>query len=619
MKKFFNHSLLAMLVAMTLVLTACGTKEEKKDSAQASSSSQGVSSEEQTSSKESKTAKEGSVDVVVIGAGGAGMSAALTAKESGASVVILEKEAMAGGNTTRATGGMNAAESKFQAAAGIKDSKELFAQETIKGGHDKNDKALVKYLADHSAEAIDWLDKLGMPLSNVTFSGGFSVARIHRPKDGSAVGNFLVEHFVEKLKEREIPLFLNTRATELLRDEKGNVVGVKAVGPEGEMTLHAKSVILATGGFGANLEMVSKLKPELKGFVTTNTKGAEGDGLTMAEKLGAATVDLDQIQIHPTVEQSTSDLITEALRGEGAILVNLEGKRFINEMETRDVVSQAELKQKESSVYILFDQKVRDNNKAVEKYIKKGYTLEGESLETLAKEMKVDPETLVTTLKTYNQAVATGKDSEFGRSTGLKPIDQAKFYAIRVAPGIHHTMGGLKINTETLVLDKEGKAIPGLFAAGEVTGGVHGANRIGGNAVCDIVVFGREAGTKAGEYALAHGGSGKTDLKAPQSQAGEAKPDEGVAAQFKDGNYQETAQGNNGPVTVEMTVEAGYITKITAVKQQETPAMFKGVEEKLIPEIIRKQSAAVDTVSGATNSSKAVLEAVSKMMDKAKK
>ena len=194
-------------------------------------------------------------------------------------------------------------------------------------------------------------------------------------------------------------------------------------------------------------------------------------------------------------------MITESVRGNGAILVNQKGERFINEMETRDVVSAAELEQEGQYAYIIFDQKLRDGLKAIEKYVSNGLTVESDTIEGLAEEIDVDPAVLTETMETWNKAVADQKDEAFGRDTGMdNDLTTAPYYAVKIAPGIHHTMGGIKIDVHAQVIDKDGNAIPGLFAAGEVTGGVHGANRIGGNAVADIVVFGRVASASALEY-----------------------------------------------------------------------------------------------------------------------
>ena len=439
-------------------------------------------------------------DIVIIGAGGAGMAAAIMAQQAGQQFVILEKMPYVGGNTTKATGGMNAAETHYQKEQGIEDSVALFAADTMKGGHDINDPALVETLASKSAEAIDWLDTIGAELPKISFSGGASTNRIHAPADGSAVGNFLVDKFSAKLKELGVDIMLNTKATQLIMQD-GKVAGVKAEGADANYTINCKAVILATGGFGANLDMIASFRPDLQGTVTTNAPGATGDGIVMGQEVGAALVDIEQIQLHPTVEQTTSMLITESVRGDGAILVNQGGKRFTNELLTRDAVSAAELEQEGCYAYIIFDQHLRDNLKAIEKYVTNGLTKQADTIEGLAEQLNIDPATLAQTLADWNEAVKNKNDTAFGRTTGMEnDLSTAPYYAIQVAPGIHHTMGGVKINTAAEVISTEGEVIPGLFAAGEVTGGVHGGNRLGGNAVADIVIFGRIAAQSAIDY-----------------------------------------------------------------------------------------------------------------------
>ena len=448
-----------------------------------------------------KGEKEIETDVVVIGAGGAGMAAAIMLHQAGANFVILEKMPYAGGNTTKATGGMNAAETHYQKEQGIEDSTALFAADTMKGGHALNDPALVAVMANQSSEAIDWLDSIGAALPKISFSGGASVNRIHAPADGSGVGSYLVDQFTAKLAELGVDILFNTKATELLVDEEGKICGVKAEGADTDYTFRCRAVILASGGFGANEDMYTQYRPDLKGTVTTNAPGATGDGIVMAQALGADLVDIEQIQLHPTVEQSTSMLITESVRGDGAILVNQKGERFVNELLTRDAVSAAELEQDGQYAYIIFDQNLRDHLKAIEKYVSTKITVQADTIEGLAELLEIDPATLAGTLNTWNGYVKDQRDPDFGRTTGMNAdLTTAPYYAIKIAPGIHHTMGGVKIDTTARVINTEGKPIPGLFAAGEVTGGVHGGNRLGGNAVADIVIFGRIAAQSALEY-----------------------------------------------------------------------------------------------------------------------
>lgn len=447
-----------------------------------------------------KTPETLECDIVIVGAGGAGMTAAINATQQGKNVILLEKMPYVGGNTTKATGGMNAAETHYQKEQDIPDTVEQFVADTMEGGHQLNNIDLVTKMASESAAAIDWLDSIGAPLPNLGFSGGATYSRIHAPEDGSGVGAYLVTRFLNVMNDLNINVMYNTKATEIIKDGD-KVVGVKAVDAEKEYTINAGAVILTSGGFGSNEEMLVGFRPDLKGTVSTNAPGVTGDGIEMATAIGADLVDIDQIQLHPTVEQATSMLITEGVRGDGAILVNQSGKRFTNELLTRDAVSAAELQQEGAYAYVIFDQLLRDNLKATEKYVSTGIVVEGATIEELAENIGVDSATLAETLNTWNAAVAAQNDEEFGRATGMdEDLSHAPYYAIKIAPGIHHTMGGVKINVNGEVIDTQGKVIPGLFAAGEVTGGVHGGNRLGGNAVADIVVFGKVSSQSAVDY-----------------------------------------------------------------------------------------------------------------------
>lgn len=494
-----------MTTSLTILflLTGCGSSKEsgtketsKKTDETSTEVTTGASEKGYTDPKEVKD----EYDIVIVGAGGAGMAAAIEAKNEGKNPVIFEKMPVAGGNTLKSSSGMNASETKFQKEEGIKDSNDKFFDETLEGGHGTNDQKLLRFYVDNSADAIDWLDGMGIKLSNLTITGGMSEKRTHRPEDGSAVGGYLVDGLVKNVFENDIPLFVNSDVTEIT-EKDGSVTGVKVSVEGEEKEVKSQAVVVTTGGYGANPEMLEKEKPELKGYVTTNSEGSTGDGIKMIEKLGGQTVDMDQIQIHPTVQQDNGILIGEAVRGEGGILVSQEGKRFVNEMDTRDNVSAAEDKLKEKSSYLVFDAGVKERVKAIDFYEKQGFVTKADSVEALAKELDMDEKALKETVDTWNKAVADKKDSEFGRETGMdEALDHEEYYAIKIAPGIHYTMGGVKINEKTEVLDKDGKAIPGLFAAGEVTGGLHGENRIGGNSVGDIIVFGRESGKQSAAF-----------------------------------------------------------------------------------------------------------------------
>ncbi len=488
-------------------------------------------------------------DIVVVGAGGAGMTAAISAAKEGKSVVIVESQSMVGGNSVRATGGLNAThtpaqdENEFNEAAGVEktlataaesyadnetitalaatvaeqwaeyqanpvgyfDSVELMELDTMIGGKGVNNPELVEVLCSNSADAIEWLASIGIDMPSVSSFGGASVKRIHRPLNDEgkvvSVGSYMIPLLEKNCEEAGVEVLFNTTANEILTDDNGAAVGIVATGKNGEtVTVNAKAVVLATGGFGANLEKVVEYKPDLAGFMTTNAAGAQGQGIDMAVAIGAGTVDMDQIQIHPTVEANTAALITEGLRGDGAILVNAEGNRFTDEVGTRDVVSAAEIAQTGSYSWLIIDQAMVDASSVIQGYIKNGYTVTGETYEALAEAMGVDATAFAATMEKWNACVEAGKDEEFGRTSFANPLNTAPYYAIKVTAGVHHTMGGLTINVNTEVLAEDGSVIPGLYAAGEVTGGVHGANRLGGNAVADFTVFGRIAGQQASAY-----------------------------------------------------------------------------------------------------------------------
>ena len=540
-------------IAVDGVSGATVTSTAIKEAAAAALTAAGLNPDDyKTAVENNATAEDSTVDadVVVVGAGGAGMTAAITAAAEGKTVVILESQSMVGGNSVRATGGMNAGktvyqdENEFGESAGVEktlktaaekyadnetitalaktvseqwaayqanptgyfDSVELMELDTMIGGKGINDPELVETLCANSADAIDWLDEHGITLHNVSSFGGASVKRIHRPVNAEgktvSVGSYMIPLLQENCEKAGVKMMLDTTATEILTDANGAAVGVKATGASGEtVTVNAKAVVLASGGFGANLDMVVKYKPELKGFMTTNAPGIQGQGIEMAQAIGAATVDMDQIQIHPTVEANTAALITEGLRGDGAILINEEGQRFIDEVGTRDVVSAAEIAQTGSYSWLVVDQAMVDASSVIQGYIKKGYTVTGATYEELGKAMGVDAAAFAETMEKWNGYVEAKNDPDFGRTSFANPLNTAPYYAVKVTAGVHHTMGGLKINANTEVLNEKGEVIPGLFAAGEVTGGVHGANRLGGNAVADFTVFGRIAGAAASDYA----------------------------------------------------------------------------------------------------------------------
>jgi len=361
-----------------------------------------------------------------------------------------------------------------------------------------NNPSLVEVLTSRSADTVEWLVSLGADLSDVGRLGGATNNRCHRPTGGAGVGAHLVG-VLDKVAAEVADIRVDSKVTAITADANG-VTGVNVETADGTYHIAAKAVIVATGGFGASQDKVVSFKADLAGFGTTNHPGATGDAIDLVKPLNVSMIDMEYIQTHPTVVPVKNKMITEAVRGNGAILVNRDAKRFVSEIQTRDVVSAAELEQEGKTAFLFFDQGVRESLKAIEKYAKAGLLTQADSIEELAAAMDLDAAVLQATIDTYNGYVDAGKDADFDRPNMPRKLETAPYYMIEVGPAVHHTMGGIQIDAETQVYDNNGEVVKGLFAAGEVTGGVHGANRLGGNAVSDITTFGRIAGTNAAAY-----------------------------------------------------------------------------------------------------------------------
>ena len=509
------------------------------------------------------------VDVVVIGGGGAGLAAAVSAVENGAkSVILLEKGAALGGNTLRAGGAYNAVDAERQAAVPMEasqikelqgiltvdettipeeyrptlatlkgqietylagdttklfDTVELHTYQTYLGGARTGldgttiygNFDLVSLMTTNSLPALEWLvshdSGTGIADSIGTVLGGLW-PRMHSLT--TSVGHGFISPLEKACNEKGVTIMLNTEATELTT-ENGRVTGVKAAKADGTpVTLTATSgVVMATGGYGANPTMAMEydnywgvLNAEMP---TTNSALLTGDGIVMGKAVGANLVGMGYIQLMPSSQPVTGSL-GGGLWGsaEEQVFVNKEGKRFVSEYESRDVMAKAALEQSEATFYIICDQASAGDPQPGQKngwgndidtLIAEGSVLKADTLEDLAKQMGADPATFVAEMEKYNSYCATGEDLDFGKVKLGGPIDVGPFYATIRTPSIHHTMGGLQINTSAQVLDAGGNVIPGFYAAGEVTGGIHAGNRVGGNALVDIMVFGRIAGESAAQ------------------------------------------------------------------------------------------------------------------------
>lgn len=445
-------------------------------------------------------------DVVVIGAGGAGLVAAIEAKNNGAkNVIVLEKMAFAGGNTLISGGEYAAPNNWVQVKKGLKDSNDAFYNDILKGGDNEGDPKLVRVLADNALSGAEWLkDYINMTFEDrQMFFGGHSVERSLVPL--GATGVEMISKLLAKAEELNIPVLYETPAVELIVD-KGRVTGVKALSEDKEYTFLAEDgVILASGGFGSNLEMRVKYNKDVdENILSTNTVGITGDGITMAEKIGAQLEDMPFIQTYPTCDPISGALLyfgDVRLVG-GSILVNQEGKRFVEELERRDVISMAIKKQTGNAAYQFCDEAQVKLSGVAEHHADEMNYLFNNKLLVKANTIKeaadffgIDAAELEKTVEKYNQYAKDGKDLEFNKRGKLTPFEaKGPFYIMKAVPAVHHTMGGVKIDENARVINTKGEIIKGLYGAGEVTGDIHGINRLGSDAIADITVFGRIAG-----------------------------------------------------------------------------------------------------------------------------
>ena len=462
-------------------------------------------------------------DVAVIGGGGTGLAAAISALENGAGkVVIIEKLGYLGGSTNVSGGALNAVDDKRQKAQGIKDSIPTFYEATMKGGHNVGTPELVHYLTDNAYKTVEWMEAQGVKFRDKIGAATGSLGQ--RSHYGVApAGNAYTSVFENVLKTKykdRVTFLMECPAQEILTDASGRVTGVKAVRHGQPVTVKASSVVLATGGFGANVKFRQEVNTGVWKEVvldnrigTTNiNKAAQGDGLVMAKKVGADLIGLSDIQLHPNGTPGTGLMQDIATSKRNRIFVNLNGDRFVNEGAARDTLCKAIFKQPEGTYWLIMNKlRYPDETKpdtmgvTMKDMLALGRVKRADTLDELAKVINVPAANLKAAVDEYNKAashqVEKDKYGFAATNTDDAPMTEGPWYACRKVPTVHHTMGGVKIDTKAEVIGTNGKPIAGLFAAGEVTGGIHGANRLGGNAIADVYTFGRLAGASAAKYA----------------------------------------------------------------------------------------------------------------------
>ena len=511
-----NNLIYFVLIIICLCIIGCG-KDAHDEVSHASGISHSLTSKSKTGNKQPSLnhgrefAGDQTADVIVIGGGGAGMAAAVQAHQCGARVIILEKTNSVGGNTIMSGGALNAVDNGSRIAKQHDDSTERHFEQTYNGGDQQGDPELVRVLTENAWDGVKWLKKLGMkfvPNKVFTVTGGLW-PRAHKPSEPLGRG-FFYTYMQYVNTHGNIDLYLNTKATDLITDN-GKVVGVKAVYKDGQTALfHAnRGVVLATGGFSQNVALRQKYNttwPTLdESIPSTNPPSSTGDGIALVEPLNAQLIQMENIQLLPLGDPKTGSLSGNIeLDVESRIFVNQNGCRFVDEGARRDVMTKALFEQPNHIMWIIMDShcyptgdEKNNFNESINELINQGRAFRGESLAALADAIGVPADNLTAAVAAFNEHAADKSRDEFGRTLYSYQLDKPPYYAAARVPTVHHTMGGVKIDRECRVYDTAGNIIQNLYAAGEVTGGIHGTNRLGGNALTETVVFGRIAGRNA--------------------------------------------------------------------------------------------------------------------------
>ncbi len=438
-------------------------------------------------------------DVLVAGGGGAGLAAAVAAAELGAHVILAEKLPLLGGDTLRSTGYLAAPGNPAQQEAGITDSVEQYERETFEAGRRSADPAVVKALAENLPETLHWLTDHG-----VVFDGrNYEIYGALYPRCVKPVlsrGSAYIRALSEKAAQAGAQLHAETALETLYTAPEGSVIGAALRRSDGTLfTVRAeKGVVIATGGFGANPSLIAEVAPRFAGLATDNSPGSTGDALAIAQRIGAQLTNLASVECvagNPPGKKRHARLFIPS----DFILVNREGRRFVEEDAERLDITEALLKAG-GRCWAVFD---AQGESRLDPVSRKGLyqawvadeAWQAESPQALAQAAGLSASGLAQTLRNYNRQ-AWGRTTPVGkcRRIGCSPIDRAPFWSFEVGLTIHYTNGGLAIDREARCLDAEGRPIAGLYAAGEVTGSVHGANRLGGNGLADALTFGRLAG-----------------------------------------------------------------------------------------------------------------------------
>ena len=610
-------------------------------------------------------AADADADVIIIGAGGAGLSAALEAVANGAEkVIILEMTATTGGALNFTSGSMSAAGTIIQKEDGIEDTVESYIADIINNGDDfggEPNEELITVYANNAAETFDWLYENG--LKDCTFSVDratgaravfapehalYSIQRTYKASPIDKTKYKSAAHEVlDKLvaADERIEVKLNTKATELVANEKGQVLTV--VTENGESYTAKKGVIVATGGYSSNSKLMGQYTEYGEYYLAGGAPGSDGNALPMMQKVGAGITAMNAIPTFPMGLVSKNDETRGQIASTytwktGGIVVNQNGERFCNETESNPAPREVALEEQPGAVqYDIYTDKIlADLAAANSAYFMTAYfsgpealgahvMYEADSIEGLAAAINVPAENLKKTIEEYNAAVEKGEPDQFGREFNVQntynlatnKVEGEKFYAIRLHALCVMTLGGVTANANMQVLDEAGNVIPGLYAAGEVVGGIWGKFVSGGTGVMGPIVFGKIAAAHAMTNEPAEGYVVKpaANLLDESLFVKETSTEElfDMTRALTDGEYTATVDGQMGPMTVAVVIAEGKIASVVVVSHQETPSIAAAALEKIPAEIVNSNAATVDTITGATLTSNRIMEAVANCLEQA--
>ncbi len=550
-------------------------------------------------------------DVVIVGGGAAGLAAAITAAEEGAEVILLEKLPILGGALRYTAGTISGAGTKIQAAQGIEDSPELHFLDSMVEADFLAIPELLMLYCELAGPTIDWLvDDLHVDIREAVFAPEhtlYSVPRSYKPERVNGLGAVLYALLQAVETYPNLTIHLETEGFRLLQDDlTDRIYGVGAVDSSGMYREFQarQGVILATGGFGSNERMLQRYQPTSSSWVMITAAGATGDGHRMGQGVGAA---LTHMEFVPTYNygfiRASGQPALVYVRSElfGGIYVNELGERFVNELTTQKEREYALRQQPNNIMFELFDEAIRlENNRPhINAFCESGEIASGNTIEELAAEIGLDPTALRRTIDRYNDFVKEGIDEDFGKENLIAVIENPPFYAAKLRPLGLLTLGGLLVDTQMRVIAEHGEVIPGLYAAGEVLGGVHGTHISSGNGITAPLAFGRLAGQTvlANEPYL---------LLAETAAVSELS--------LTDGVYQSETQSYGGPLVVQVTVENETITAIEILSHEDTPGIADTAFETMMARMLAANSPYVDTVSGATVTSEALISAVAEAL-----